>query len=358
MGTAAGFRQEWLRRQNTSLDDLTLRPEGYSPALEAATTADAVCMYAQMLHELLVVQQISLQSLSQRTSQAYAKIQASFAATNFEGVAGRVKFGPNKADPDGSIIVQQMQIGGSIVDIASYVEGRLTFLGLNNLIFGFPNETFFAGPAGATNISGRAASFTVCQGNLRLNTENNVCETCPPNQVFVDVVGACTCKPGYAAAGLGCDACLPGAFSATSGSAVCDQCPVGKFAATRGATTCDRCQKGTFASSVGVAECTSCPATKTTMSEGMESASACVCGSGMRPGSGNACEECGNSRDSGLLCLGNNEVKVAQGFYAADSVFSVFRCFGDPYVGAGSRCLEGYPGSNCASGRRGISCSE
>ena len=53
--------------------------------------ADAVCMYALMLHELLIVRGYSIETLSQKDSEMYERIQDVFARNVFEGVPGQVR---------------------------------------------------------------------------------------------------------------------------------------------------------------------------------------------------------------------------------------------------------------------------
>ena len=103
------FRVEWFTRQGATVGDMSNRPEGYFLTAEASTTADALCMYAMMLHEMLVIRGRPLADLAARTEAVYSEIQEIFAATNFEGVQGTVRYAPNSPDPKGSVILQQMQ---------------------------------------------------------------------------------------------------------------------------------------------------------------------------------------------------------------------------------------------------------
>ena len=42
------FKTEWFARQGAADGDMSNRPEGYFLTAEAATTADAVCMWAKI----------------------------------------------------------------------------------------------------------------------------------------------------------------------------------------------------------------------------------------------------------------------------------------------------------------------
>ncbi|CAK0866521.1 unnamed protein product [Prorocentrum cordatum] len=126
-----------------------------------------VCMYAQMLHQILYVHNYTLESVQKRTEEAYGMIQELFGATDFQGVTGRIALSPHKVEPDGAILLQHLRRspnGVEVVDIAVY-ESRvqlaagllgnnqaLTFLGLANLTFSLPGENYFAGPDGAHHI--------------------------------------------------------------------------------------------------------------------------------------------------------------------------------------------------------------
>ena len=52
--TGGEFQEEWLSRQEITVETLGRTPDGYAPALESSFTADAVSMYASMIHKLVV----------------------------------------------------------------------------------------------------------------------------------------------------------------------------------------------------------------------------------------------------------------------------------------------------------------
>ena len=51
--TAEEFKFEWFQRQGKAVGDLSKSEHGYPLAKEAATTADAVCMFAMMLQQVM-----------------------------------------------------------------------------------------------------------------------------------------------------------------------------------------------------------------------------------------------------------------------------------------------------------------
>jgi hypothetical protein len=138
----------------------------YTLAKEAATTADAVCMFAMMLQTIFVVKRTPLKILAQKARSAYHAVLGALAATSFEGVQGPVEYAPNSTDPSGPVILQQLQ---AIVDVADFTRGSFSFLGKSNLGFHFPGKMFATGPSGAASISGALGDYQICTGGLRLN---------------------------------------------------------------------------------------------------------------------------------------------------------------------------------------------
>ncbi|CAK0836431.1 unnamed protein product [Prorocentrum cordatum] len=249
-----GFQDEWLSRQGATMEDLGMRPDGYTPALEAATTADAVCMYAQMLHQLVEVEGVQLDNLRERTPSAYLAVMDAFAASNFSGVIGQVKFAPNSPDPEGSVKLEQLQNAGTYrqVEFASFLDGVLSFSGVG-LKFGLPNESdIVALPATVTH-------FATCTGELSLDFEANVCVPCSSDQVWLQEGGFCACASGYFKNAAGaCELCSPGTFTSTPGSRECTNCSEGHFAAASGQTACQECTLGLYSSTPGLSACTAC----------------------------------------------------------------------------------------------------
>ncbi|CAK0886293.1 unnamed protein product [Prorocentrum cordatum] len=252
--TAQGFQSEWLSRQGATMEDLGMRPEGYTPALEAATTADAVCMYAQMLHQLVEVDGVQLDDLRERTPSAYLAVMDAFAASNFSGVIGQVKFAPNSPDPEGSVKLEQLQNAGTYrqVEFASFLDGVLSFAGVG-LEFGLPNESDIVALPAAV------AQFTTCTGEESLDFETNLCVPCSSDQVWLQEGGFCACAAGYFKNAAGaCELCSPGTFTSSPGSRECTNCSEGHFAAASGQTACQECTVGLYSSLPGLSACTAC----------------------------------------------------------------------------------------------------
>jgi hypothetical protein len=349
--TAGDFRDEWEQRQAAS-------PGPYVHAPEAASVADAVCMYAQMLHQILYEHNYTLDSVQKRTEEAYDMIQELFGATDFQGVTGRIALSPHKGEPDGAILLQHLRRspnGVEVVDIAEYNHRVLTFLGLANLTFSLPGENYFAGPYGAHQIDVRMDGYKSCDSPLILDLVDNECNSCPVGMTYAAQFKTCSCRPGFQAAtgGKYCTACAPGTFTEGAGSTECQQCATGKFAMDFGQTECTRCGVGSYQDEKGRSQCKLCNRTMTTVGDGVESGDLCTCGEGTRPGGNGECEDCGDSDETGLVCKGGNDVELQAGFYAADDSLSVFRCRADD-----SRCVGGPPGEMCAAGREGIACAD
>lgn len=355
--TAAGFQAKWLQVQGATLKTLgDMTDEGYFPFTESTAVAEAVCMYAQMLHAMLFLHNFTVEDMQQRKLSSYNKMVELFAATDFQGVSGRVQFKPGAADPEGSILIQHVQsFTEDFVDIASYqADGTIFFLGLANLTFKFPGESYFAGPEGATNVNAHPASFQDCPSGTSLNFVNNTCEPCQDKQVFVSSLGVCACRAGHVVSGSGCIQCPEGTFSATVGSTSCESCSIGRFSDATQATTCQRCPKGQYQNNTGKSACLPCPKSFTTNGIGGESAEDCTCGAGTMMSTEGSCVDCA-SLTEGLECLGGNKVAegvwISPGYYAEDSALSVFRCFSGK-----DKCIGGIPGRVCATGRQDLAC--
>jgi hypothetical protein len=151
--TVAEFRQEVVRRHNVGSHHLDI-------VGEYGTTADAVCMLALMLHRVLVTEGVLVTDLATRTPKAYNRTQIALAATDFEGVQGRVSFKPGEADVQGTILLQQLRQNDTFLDVAlyktpfGYIAGPVTdrmlplrrsILGRDSIIL-FGVRDSFAGP--------------------------------------------------------------------------------------------------------------------------------------------------------------------------------------------------------------------
>jgi len=300
--TAEGFRTEWFRRQGKEVGDMSNSADGYFLTAEGAVTADAVCMYAQMLHEMLVVRRRPLVDLAARTSAAYSEIQEVLAATDFQGVQGRLRYGPNEADPKGSIIMQHLQNHngtGVIVDIGSYTDGVFDFFGTSQLIFQFPGEVFQTGPPGATSISAVVDSFKNCAAEKLLNMSTNTCESPSADRVFIKSTETFVCRPGYYSPtpSSPCALCKAGTFTPQPGMIECRNCSKGAFANNSGAASCTFCPRGRFTGVEGTSLCEECKRGFSTADIAQTDSASCVCKEGQY-NDGGVCLDC----KTGMVC--------------------------------------------------------
>merc|ERR1719269_28424 len=65
--TAGEFKTEWFTRQGNAVGDMSNNPQGYFLSAEGACSADAVCMFAQALHTMLITKSFTLSDLTRRT---------------------------------------------------------------------------------------------------------------------------------------------------------------------------------------------------------------------------------------------------------------------------------------------------
>eukprot|EP00750_Incisomonas_marina_P000180 INCI10162.2.p1 GENE.INCI10162.2~~INCI10162.2.p1 ORF type:complete len:1966 (-),score=295.66 INCI10162.2:62-5959(-) len=128
-------------------------------------------------------------------------------------------------------------------------------------------------------------------------TESIFCDKCSPGQYSISTESL----------QVGCQNCLAGFFSASSGATTCHQCPGGYYMNSPGASTCDICAVGTYsASPTAAAYCKSCvnkPENAEYYQAG-EKNSKCSfsCLSGF---AGFECEQCPISNTNFEVCSGN-----------------------------------------------------
>ena len=259
--TSGEFMEEWWDKHGGTPGDLSPRPEGFFPTYCAVPTADAVCMYAMALHQVLIEEGLPLTELTARTPRGYDMMFGKLSNMDFQGISSRVRFTPGQSDVDGSIVLQQLRRREDSTwwrfEFAIFAEQQLTFLGKGNLEFHFPGEVFPAGPAGASTISGHLTQFKECP--KLTNFATNECMDCPANTEHVQVAGSCLCIAGYYLNSTGgCSPCEGGSISEVSGSTMCQSCKAGTYAGPA-STMCTFCAVGTFANTSGMSECTSCP---------------------------------------------------------------------------------------------------
>ncbi|CAE8634021.1 unnamed protein product [Polarella glacialis] len=104
---------------------------------EAASSADAVCTYAKMLHELIYTHGNTLAELEDSSDDIYSQAQQILEATDFEGTQGRMQFLPGLPDPHGAVEIQQIQISNFTqmqkTLLARYAAGAFSWFGCGDV---------------------------------------------------------------------------------------------------------------------------------------------------------------------------------------------------------------------------------
>jgi len=228
-----------------------------------------------------------------------------------------------------------------------------------------------------------------CSPGFVASTGQSECEPCPPGSGTLGRAGEPECTscergrfqnlPGQAE----CEDCVYGATSEL-GALSCFNCSVGSSTeGEQGAEECLPCEAGMYADKEGQAHCLLCPVgtysegngniactpcgdggdlwstMQTVISStgqeewlpfvGARNLSSCGCSAGARLVDKDVCSSCTEGWD----CRGMDDVRIAEGYFAAFQSTSVFRCHGDEM-----RCIGGVVGATCASGRRGLTCAE
>jgi len=246
--TAGHLRQTWLKRQRTSSGNLEA---GIALANEAASTADAVCMFAQALHKVLLDRAVPLRELSARTPAAYAEIQDALSHSDFEGAQGRVTFTPGMAEPSGTIVLQQLQSDGGLIDIATYQQAHLTLEPSAILQLRFDDETVCAhlSMSSSALLGSCLVPYLQCPARgEELDFRTNTCQACPDGTELKQ----------SGPDGLICTRCGPGTY-ASNGHVTCTPCPVGTYAPGEGTPICSTCPLDGYADHTGATACTPCP---------------------------------------------------------------------------------------------------
>jgi hypothetical protein len=359
--TAEEFRAEWYDAMNVTSEPIySMNQYGMPQPARATTTADAVCMYAHMLHVLLFESNFTVEDLQQRSDGAYNHVQGLFAEADFQGVSGRISFQRGSSEPTSSVLIQHLQsFTSEFVDVASLdmQSNRLSFYGIANLTFKLPGETYFAGPSGGASIVANPATFAICPNGSILDHSSNMCQPCPDDMMFVKSIGACACRPGWFkdSGSGGCTLCGLGNYCPFAAKKMMP-CPAGTYAGSAGTAQCELCPVGTYANISGATRCTSCSSGKNNPdlyatqsmvlvsgiyewvpTTGAESATACGCKKGAYDNEGE-CELCGE----GMACAGMGEVVILPNYFASvDNPGFVWRCYGTDY----GRCPGGPPGT-------------
>ncbi|CAE8686619.1 unnamed protein product [Polarella glacialis] len=265
---------------------------------EAASSADAVCTYAKMLHELIYTHGNTLAELEDSSDDIYSQAQQILEATDFEGTQGRMQFLPGLPDPNGAVEIQQIQISNFNTQmqktlLARYAAGAFSWLGVE-MWFPGGKLAVASGPSlvnstdfdfGAT---GPLLEFVTCSYNTTFDLTSNSCKPCPLAQIYNSTLEKCVCMPDVQQEGISACDCAPGMFMSLVQCVLesnrqscyfsCAQCQPGKFTNSAGAKTCSQCQAGTSSNSNRSTGCSSCPVGSFSGEDGMSSCKQCPAG--------------------------------------------------------------------------------
>lgn len=201
-----------------------------------------------------------------------------------------------------------MQAGSILFSTVSYTNG-LICVGqpcphwtvdtafYNGKCIACPTSNPFAIPAAGAGV-GSNLYCSGCAAGQQFNAQT-FCEYCPNGKYAATPGLACTACPtgkysfDYYQRGItSCYACVPGTYTASTGSSSCIDCETGKYSGISQRTTqCDICAIGTYASLTGRTACTVCPVYATSPSAST-SIDACTCNTGSSGANGGTCTKC------------------------------------------------------------------
>ena len=303
------------------VEELTKRV-GKGQMGEAATTVDAVCMLALMLHEVLINHSVPVSEAIAHSPQFYSLAQDYLSHADFEGVQGRIRFSPGKADVDGRVLLQQIQDEGrdGLLDIGTFNSDGLRLLGKGNLTFEYQGEHVFAGPEGSNVFTLQLSPFKICSEGKTLNFSTNRCDACPERTTWDPSSQDCVCIPGFFDSQGECRKCSTGTASAFPGASACKVCDAGTFS-EEGAATCSYCPLGRYAGGRGSSGCFACPllaeGLHTTEAIASQVPEACVCTLGAFS-SNRGCSRCpANSTTTKINSSSVKDCFCEANFYAA-----------------------------------------
>ncbi|CAE8634016.1 unnamed protein product [Polarella glacialis] len=245
---------------------------------EAASSADVVCTYAKMLHEIIYTHGNTLAELEDSSDDIYSQAQQILEATDFEGTQGRMQFLPGLPDPNGAVEIQQIQISNFNTQLqktllARYAAGAFSWLGVEMWL---PDGKLAvaSGPSlvNSTHFDFVATDplleFVTCNYSTTFDLTSNSCKPCPLEQIYNSTLDRCLCRPDVQQEGISACDCAPGMFMSLvhcvwesrrqSCYFSCAQCQPGEFTNSAGATTCSQCQAGSFADINGSSSCKTC----------------------------------------------------------------------------------------------------
>lgn len=247
--TAGRFRADYEARALAA---------GQLVSTEAGTFADAVCMFARGLRELIRQDNCSAACLSDVTPALFERFQDILARTNFSGPGGDHEYKlaaadrtQNKAgDRLGPMIVQQL-VDGSVEDkkavLYPYGPDDISDVG-----GGFD----FVGDDGRFHASPPIDLFPACDDGMQYDFEVRQCLPCPSKMAYSILTESCECDFGNFRKGNSCSPCLAGEQIDVMGSDVCKKCKLGEWSPV-GSRVCLDCPSGAipFESKAGCELC-------------------------------------------------------------------------------------------------------
>eukprot|EP00971_Amphidinium_carterae_P109168 2161705-Amphidinium_carterae.1 len=311
---------------------------------------DAMWLYANTLHQFLIVDGYSHESLN--TPFSRERLFNLSLQSDFLGVTGQVRQ-YNLVDP----------LADGFVESIGDREGPSTirqFIGPQDaafvtLAYRLPDKTIVWLDDVSWSIDDPSLGVLCSTGTCDLEhawiPPDGVPESCPSNTIWRSATGCTpcaageytngtTCLPcgaGTASAEEGqqeCASCALGRFSKLLGSVLCEACSSGRFSDVEGSSECRPCGQGGFQNDTGSSACRECPGAFVSPLLGSHSAELCVCPAGSYHPSGaeaGACRVC----PEGILCeIGTNMefpdmLPVVKPGYSADVSLSVFKCLDD-----------------------------
>lgn len=227
---------------------------GLEERREAGATGDAICMMAKLFNQMWD-DGFSLDALYRMSESTYLSAVAKMQAMSFDGVSGTVSFPANGTgygggDRVGNFEIYQM-FDGALDTIGEVVDGpsgmRVELLPSKSVLF----------DEGHTQADPPPERYPSCPTGEVYDFQKGACQACQAGEVFLEVMGACLCRPGYSSVFGGCAPCAKGRHSSNPGSSACDPCLAGSYAAQPGLPECEKCQVGTYTGG-GLSGATAC----------------------------------------------------------------------------------------------------
>eukprot|EP00933_Yihiella_yeosuensis_P084807 TRINITY_DN9949_c0_g1_i1.p1 TRINITY_DN9949_c0_g1~~TRINITY_DN9949_c0_g1_i1.p1 ORF type:complete len:936 (-),score=131.55 TRINITY_DN9949_c0_g1_i1:377-3184(-) len=258
---------------------------------EAGTYADAICLYARALRQLILTDGQNATYLTGGSAAAFKEITRVLDKTNFQGPGGKQEFGlsltdrtqQGAGDRRGPMILQQL-ISGKRVDIQAFEYPY----GLTDVVE-LGNKYSFKDDSGKTSSTVPPPLLTPWCGMSYDSSTYPRCEKCSEvHKGSIYMNQGCVCDKGWrrvSLATLDCTKCLAGQYSDETGLLSCSSCKAGYFS-REGNTSCEACPINTYSEPingsavppVGATKCVPCR--EGFVSEkGSSTCSACMSGS-------------------------------------------------------------------------------